>query len=104
MCVGCGKTGHFRKVCQSRRERAVNELKVKGLQEGNEGNNETVSINSVHLNKNQSLLMAKLEMQSGRNSIVIPYKIDTGSEGKSCHYSYLKSCSKMLQKSNCENP
>ena len=40
-----------------------------------------MSINSVHLNKNQSLLTAKLEMQSGSNTIVIPYKIDTGSKG-----------------------
>ena len=42
---------------------------------------ETVSIHSVHLNKNQSLLTAELEMQSGRNIIVIPYKIDMGSKG-----------------------
>ena len=42
---------------------------------------ETVSIDSVHLNKTQSLLMAKLEMQVGRNTIIIPYKIDMGSKG-----------------------
>ena len=41
----------------------------------------TVSIDSVHLNKTQSLLMAKLEMQVGRNTIIISYKIDMGSEG-----------------------
>ena len=73
-CTGCGRTGHFKKVCQSRRERTVNELEVEGSQEGNEGEIETVSIKSVHLNKNQSLLMAKLETQSGGNTIVIPYK------------------------------
>ena len=56
----------------------MNELEIKELQEGNEGEIETVSIDSVHLNKNWSLLMAELEMQSGRNTIVIPYKIDTG--------------------------
>ena len=27
-CVGCGKTRHFKKVCHSRRERAVNEIEV----------------------------------------------------------------------------
>ena len=80
-CVGCGKTGHFKKVCQSRRDRAVNDLEIERAQEGNEGEIEAVSINSVHLNKTWSLLMAKLEMQSGRNTIVIPYKIDMGSEG-----------------------
>ena len=79
-CMGCGKTRHFKKVCQSRRDRALNEWEIKELQEGNEGEIETVSIDSVHLNKNQSLLMAELEMQLGRNTIS-PYKIDIGSEG-----------------------
>ena len=40
-----------------------------------------LSIDSVHLNKNLSLLTAKLETQSSRNAIVIPYKIDMGSKG-----------------------
>ena len=43
--------GHFKKVCQSRRETAVNELEVEQVQEINEGELETVSIDSVHLNK-----------------------------------------------------
>ena len=73
--------GHFKKVCQSRRETAVNELEVEQVQEINEGELETVSIDSVHLNKNQCLITAKLEMQAGRNTIEIPYKIDTISEG-----------------------
>ena len=73
--------GHFKKVCQSRRDRAVHELEVKVAQETNEGENETVSIDSVHLNKNWSLITAKLETQAGGNTIEIPYKIDTGSKG-----------------------
>ena len=81
MCAGCGKTRHFKKVCQSRRDRVVNELEIEELQECSEGKIETVNINSVHLNKNLSLLMAELETQSGCNSIVIPYKIDTRCEG-----------------------
>ena len=56
------RLGISKKVCQSSRDRAVNELEIKELQEGNEGKIETVSIDSVHLNKNQSLLMAELEM------------------------------------------
>ena len=59
----------------------MNELEIEESQEGNEGKIETVSINSVHLNKNWSLLMAEVEMQSGGNTIMIPYKIDMGSEG-----------------------
>ena len=51
------------------------------MQEVNEGEVETVSIDSVHLNKNQSLITAKLETQAGGNTIEILYKFDTGSEG-----------------------
>ena len=80
-CVGCGKMGHFKKVCQSRRERAMNELEVEEVQEVSKGETETVSIDLVHPNKNQSLLTAKLEMQAGRNTIVVPFEVDKGSKG-----------------------
>ena len=58
----------------------MNELEVKKMQEINKGEPETVSIDSVHLNKNQSLITVKLEMQAGGNTIEIPYKIDTVSD------------------------
>ena len=80
-CAGCGKTGHFKKVCHSRRERVVNEVEVEASQEYSKGEIETVSIDSVHLNKNLSLLMAELEICAGTNNIVIPYKIDMGGKG-----------------------
>ena len=79
--VGCSKTWHLKNVCQSKRDRAMNKLEIKESQEGNKGEIETMSIKSVHLNKNQSLLMAVVETQSGRNTRVIPYKIDMGSKG-----------------------
>ena len=56
-------------------------MEIKDSKEWSKGDLETVSIGSVHLNKNWSLLMVELEMQADNNSIVIPYKIDTGSEG-----------------------
>ena len=59
----------------------MHELEVKEPQEVNEGNIETVSIDPLHLNKNWSLITAKLEMKACRNTIKILYKIDTGSEG-----------------------
>ena len=95
--------GHFKKVCQSRKDRAVHELEVKEAQEVNEDEIETVSIDSVHLNKNQSLITVKLEMQAGRNTIEIPYKIDTGSEGNIMPLFMFKNCSEILQRSNCKN-
>ena len=72
---------HFKKVCQSKKDQASHELEVEEAQEVNEGEVETESIDSVHLNKNQSIITAKLEMQAGGNTIEIPYKIDIGSEG-----------------------
>ena len=59
----------------------MNELEVDEVHEINEGKLETVSIDPVHLNKNQSLLTVKLETQAGENTIEILYKIDTGSDG-----------------------
>ena len=56
-------------------------MEIQEYQEDSEGETKTVSIDSVHLNKTQSLLMVKLETQAGRNTIIIPYKIDTGSKG-----------------------
>ena len=81
MSARSSKMGHFKKVSQSRRNRAVHELEVKVAQEIDEGKSETVSIDSVHLNKNWSLIATKLETQAGGNTIEILYKIDTGSEG-----------------------
>ena len=81
MCTRCGKTGHFRKVCWSRRDHVVHELEVEVAQETQEGKIETVSIDSVHLNRHWLLITAHLEMQAGKNFIEIPYKIDMGSEG-----------------------
>ena len=33
MCAGCGKMGHFKKVCCSKRSREVNEIEVETSQE-----------------------------------------------------------------------
>ena len=61
--------GHFKKVCWHRKDRAVHELEAKQAQEVHEGKIETESFNSVHLNRNQSLITAKLETQAGRNTV-----------------------------------
>ena len=76
MCVGCGKKGHFKKVCHSKRSRILNEIEQEMSQEYSEGEIEAVSINSVHMNKNWSMLTAKLEMSTGNNKLTVPYKIE----------------------------
>ena len=50
-------------------------------QEYREDRIEMVSINSVYMNKNWSMLTAKLEMHACDNKITILYKIDTGNDG-----------------------
>ena len=67
-CAGCGKTGHLKKACCSRRERAINKKRSRHPKTAKE-KIETVSIDP-------SLLMAELEIHAGPNKIVIPYKID----------------------------
>ena len=50
-------------------------------QEYSEGKIETVSINSVYMNKNQLMLTAKLETHAGDNKLSVLYTIATGSDG-----------------------
>ena len=76
----CGKISHFQKVCMSKTNHAVNEMEIKVALEPNEEDIETVSINSIYLNRNQSLITAHLKTQVSKTAIEIPYKIDTCSE------------------------
>ena len=80
MHAGCRKIGHFMKVCRSRRDQAVHEVEMEMVPEPQEEEIETVSINSLYLNKNHSLITAHLETQVGKTTIEVSYKIDTGSE------------------------
>ena len=41
----------------------------------------SVSINSLQFNKNCFVITAKLKTTAGQNNIIVPYKIDTGSDG-----------------------
>ena len=73
--------GHFKKVCRSRRDCTVYEVEVEMMPELQEEEIETVSINSIYLNRNHLLITAHLKMQVGKTTIEVPYKIDTSSEG-----------------------
>ena len=54
---------------------------VEVMTELQEEDKETVSINSIYLNRNWSLITAHLKMQVGETTTEVPYKNDTGSEG-----------------------
>ena len=62
-CARCGKMGHFKRVCRSKRDHEVHEVEMEMARESQEVGIETLSINSVYLNKNGSLITAHLEMQ-----------------------------------------
>ena len=100
----CRKTGHFRKVCQSKKGHAVHGFEVEGAQETLEGTIETVSIDLVHLSRNWSLITAHLEMHAGKNIIEIPYKIDTDSEGNNHAITYIQKLFKNTTDGQLKNP
>ena len=65
----------------SKKNHAVHEVELEVTPEHQEEDIETVSINSIYLNRNRSLITAHLKMQVGTTATEIPYKTDTGSEG-----------------------
>ena len=80
MCAECSKVGHFWKVFHSRRSRVINEMDQEVSQEYTGDVIEMVSVNSVYMNKNQSVLNAKLETCICNNNMIIPCNIDVGSD------------------------
>ena len=81
-CMECKKIGHFRVVCRGRRTRAMHNVEQETVQNDAVGNIELVSINSIQFNKKHSVLTANLKTSAGQNNIIVPYKIDTGSENR----------------------
>ena len=72
---------HFRKVCRSKRNCTVHEVEIEMGPDSQGEDIEIVSVNSLYLNRKQSLITAHLEVQAGENALEVLYKIDTGSEG-----------------------
>ena len=103
MCAGCGKMGHFKKVCRSKRDHAVHEVEMEMVQGPQEEVLETVNINSVYLNRNRSLITAQLEMQVGENTLEVPYKIDTSSEGNLMPFYIKRLFKNMSEEHKAEN-
>ena len=59
----------------------MHEVEVKMAQDSQDEEIDTLSIDSVHLNKNWSVITVHLETHAGENTVEVPYKMDTGSEG-----------------------
>ena len=74
------KTNHFKLVCRSNNGRrgTVHDIKQKVT---NDNQIDMVDINFISFNSKQSIIVAKLKTSSNQNCTIIPYTIDTGSDG-----------------------
>ena len=60
----------------------MNEVEQETAQDSAKENNiDLVNINSIHFNKNCSVITAKLKTSAGINNVRESYKVDTGSDG-----------------------
>ena len=59
----------------------MNEVEQEAVQVDAGKDNELVSINSIQFNKNCPVLTTNLKTSAGQSNIMVPYKIDTGSDG-----------------------
>ena len=64
----------------ARGDHMVHEVEVKMVQESQDEEIETVSIDLVNLNKNRFVITAHLETHACKNTVEVPYKIDMSSE------------------------
>ena len=61
----------------------MNKVEEEAAQDSAEENSiNSVNINSIHFNKNFSILTANLKTSAGPNNSIVPYKVDTSSDGK----------------------
>ena len=69
-------------VYRSKRTRAVNEVEHETAQGSvEEGNTDSVNINLINFNKNCLVITANLKTLANKNSVIVPYKVDAGSDG-----------------------
>ena len=69
----------------------MNEVEQEAAQDSAEENSiDSVNINSIHFNKDYFVITANIKMSAGINNVIVPYKVDTGSDGTSCPCTYTK--------------
>ena len=60
----------------------MNKVEQEAAQDSAEENSiDSVNMNSIYFNKNCSVLTANLKMSAGPNNVMVPYKVDIGSDG-----------------------
>ena len=87
-CKACGKTGHWQRVCRSRKRQSSalpRAAKVNELRNEQNGTTEvyfdTVDVDSAHITENSTQAFAQLTFISGSKRINLKCKVDTGAEG-----------------------
>ena len=71
---------HFKDICRSTRSVKVNTIEKEAVHEQEPGI-KMVNRNSFHFNSNNSAVIAHLKTSSNKATIMVPYKVDTGSDG-----------------------
>ena len=60
----------------------MNEVEQETAKDSTEENSiDSVNINSIHFNKNCFVITANLKTSAGKNSAIVPYKVETASDG-----------------------
>ena len=77
----CGKVNHFRDIYRSGRNRTIHDLEQEPDQHHEEGHIDAVNINSIIFNIKWLVITANLKSLSNQVSIIVPYKVDPGSDG-----------------------
>ena len=80
-CVECGKINHLREFCRSVRSRIGHNLEQEPDQHQEEHHIDTLLINSFNFNSKHSVITENLKTSSNQVSIIVPYKVDTDSDG-----------------------
>ena len=91
-CTECSKFGHSRAMCRSGRALTMNEVEQEAAQDSAEENSiDSVNINSIHFNKNWSVVTVNVKTSAGPYNVIVPYKVDTAMV-TSRNYTYTKNC------------
>ena len=79
-CAKCSKSNHFRDAYRGRREPFATWKRNQNHHEEVD-HIDMVNINSVYFNNKHSVIAANLKASSNQASIILTYKVDTGSNG-----------------------
>ena len=77
-----GKINHFIEVCRSGRNRIAHGLEEEPDQHHEEVDNiDAVNINYLYFNNKHLIMTANVKTSSNQASIIVPYGVETGSDG-----------------------